>query len=85
MTKAKNRTYILKHGKSPLTHTIPSKHTTKYSLLYFDKEEGIQKELRYATNQNSPFVEDQKGQVTLGHIVFKNGTLTVPKEKQNLH
>ena len=43
----KNRTYILKHGKSPLTHTIPSKHTSKYSLLYFDKEEGVQKELRY--------------------------------------
>jgi hypothetical protein len=53
-------------------------------LIWFDKNDGTQKELRYATNQNSPFVENQKGQVTLGHIVFKNGTLTVPKEKQNL-
>jgi hypothetical protein len=40
--------------------------------------------LRYATNQNSPFVDEQKGEATLGHIMFKNGTLTVPKEQQNL-
>jgi len=80
----KNRTYILKHGKSPLTHTIPSKHTSKYSLLYFDKEEGVQKELRYATNQSSPFKAEQKGEATIGHITFENGSLMVPKEKQNL-
>ena len=80
----KNRTYILKHGKSPLTHTIPSKHTSKYSLLYFDKEEGVQKELRYATNQFSPFKAEQKGEATIGHITFENGSLMVPKEKQNL-
>jgi len=52
--------------------------------LWFDEKAGEQKEIRYATNQNSPLVEDQKGEATLGHIVFKNGTLFVPKEKQNL-
>jgi hypothetical protein len=52
--------------------------------LWFDEETGQQKELRYATNQNSPFVEEQKGEATLGHIIFKNGTLFVPKQKQNL-
>ena len=80
----KDRTYVLARGMSPLTFTIPSKHTRKHSLLYFDKETGMQKEIRYATNQGSVFVEDQKGEATLGHIIFKNGTLTVPKEKQNL-
>ena len=48
------------------------------------KELGSQRELRYATNQASPFVDEQKGQATMGHITFKNGTLHVPKEKQNL-
>jgi len=80
----KDRIYYLKHNKSPLTLTIPSKHTQKHPLLYFDSESGKQKEIRYATNQDSPFVEDQKGEATLGHIMFKDGDLKVPKEKQNL-
>ena len=80
----KDRIYYLKGNKSPLTLTIPSRHTSKHSLLYFDKESGVQKEIRYATNQGSPFVEDQKGEATLGHITFKDGDLRVPKEKQNL-
>ena len=69
---------------SPLTYTIPSRHTSKHSLLYFDKETGEQKEIRYATNQASPFKKEQEGEATLGHIIFSNGTLVVPKEKQNL-
>ncbi len=80
----KDRIYYLKGNKSPLTLTIPSRHTSKHSLLYFDKESGVQKEIRYATNQSSPLVQDQKGEVTLGHITFKDGDLKVPKEKQNL-
>jgi frataxin-like iron-binding protein CyaY len=53
-------------------------------LLYFDQETTEQKELRYATNHTSPFVQEQKGEATLGHIIFQDGVLTVPKEKQNL-
>ena len=80
----KDRIYYLKGNKTPLTLTIPSRHTKKHSLLYFDKESGKQKEIRYATNQDSPFVDEQKGEATLGHIMFKDGDLKVPKEKQNL-
>ena len=80
----KDRVYYLTGRHTPLTHTIPSRHTVKHSLLYFDPEEGVQKELRYATNQASPFKNEQKGESTLGHIMFKNGDLIVPKEKQNL-
>jgi hypothetical protein len=80
----KDRIYYLKGNSSPLTLTIPSRHTRKHALIYFDRETGVQKELRYATNQDSPFVEEQKGESTLGHIMFKNGSLQVPKENQNL-
>ena len=80
----KDRIYYLKGNKSPLTLTIPSRHTRKHALIYFDTKTGVQKELRYATNQDSPFVSEQKGESTLGHIMFKNGSLQVPKEKQNL-
>jgi len=80
----KDRIYYLKNNKSPLTLTIPSKHTKKHALLYFDPKIGKQREIRYATNQDSPLVDEQKGEATLGHITFKDGDLKVPKEKQNL-
>tara|TARA_R110001606_G_scaffold297321_1_gene445159 strand:+ start:237 stop:1001 length:765 start_codon:yes stop_codon:yes gene_type:complete len=80
----KDRTYVLSQDKEPLTFTLGSKHTTRYPLLWFDPEKGAQRELRYATNQASPFVDEQKGEVTLGHIIFENGVLTVSKQKQNL-
>ena len=80
----KDRVYIITDSHSPLTYTLQGKHTLRYPLLWFDKETGQQEELRYATNQNSPLVSEQKGQVTLGHIMFSEGVLNVPKEKQNL-
>ena len=80
----KDRVYYLKGNKSPLTLTIPGKHTRKHSLLYFDEKSGSQRELRYATNQDSPFVDEQKGECTMGHIRFKEGTLKVKKQQQNL-
>jgi len=80
----KDRRYYLLNEKEPLTYTLNSRNTSRHPLLWFDEKTGEQKELRYATNQNSPFVSEQKGEVTLGHIVFEDGVLAVPKEKQNL-
>ena len=47
-------------------------------------DKGHQRELRYASNMASPFVDEQNGMATLEHIIFENGTLHVPKEKQSL-
>ena len=80
----KDRHYFLVGNKSPLTLTIPSKHTRKHPLLYFDESIGSQRELRYATNQQSAFVDEQKGESTMGHITFKDGVLMVKKEYQTL-
>jgi hypothetical protein len=80
----KDRNYYLLHDKSPLTYTIHSRHSRRFPLLWFDDVKMEQRELRYATNQNSPFRDEQKGDATLGHIIFKNGTLFVPKERQAL-
>mgnify|MGYP001474215644 CR=1 FL=1 len=80
----KDRNYFLTGEKEPLTYTLKSRHTEKYPLLYFDKLKNEQRALRYATNQSSPFVDEQKGEVTLKHIMFKDGSLNVPKEHQAL-
>ena len=79
----KDRKYVLKHI-SPLTYRLPSKHTRKLPLLWFNEETGENKEIRYATNQNSPLVDEQKGVATLGHVVFRNGVLFVSKKNQSL-
>ena len=80
----KDRHYFLKGNREPITFKLGSRHTNRHSLLYYDVDKGYQRELRYASNQKSPFVDEQEGPITLQHIIFENGTLTVPKEKQNL-
>ena len=81
----KDRNYYLTgHNDSPLTYKIPSRHTSRHALLWFDKEKNEQRELRYATNQNSPFKDEQAGEATLGHIIFRDGTMEVKKENQAL-
>jgi hypothetical protein len=82
--EVKDRIYYLTGNKSPLTLKIPGRHTKKHALLYFDNVTGKQREIRYATNQDSPLVDEQKGEVTLGHIMFRDGSLAVPKQQQNL-
>jgi hypothetical protein len=80
----KDRTYLLTQNQTPLTYRLGSRHSTRYPLLWFDEKTGAQRELRYATNQNSPFVDEQKGEATMGHIVFEEGVLNVGKHNQNL-
>ena len=80
----KDRTYIVKGKNQPPLVSIQSKHTQKKPLLWFDPEKNEQRALRYATNQSSPFVDEQKGEVTLKHIQFKDGVLNVPKQYQAL-
>ena len=80
----KDRLYTLKSNKRPLVFTIPSRHTAKRPLLWFDEEKGYQRELKYATNQRSPFTDEQNGPATLGRIVLRDGALRVPKENQVL-
>ena len=81
---AKDRTYLLKGKHTPVVLVIPSRHTRRKPLLWFDPEKGYERELRYATNQPSVFVDEQKGPSTLGHIVMRDGKLTVPARQKNL-
>jgi len=77
--EVKDRYYHLLHDKSPLTFRINSKHSSRKPLMYFDETKGYNRELRYATNMKSPFVDEQTGSATLGHIIFEDGVLMVPK------
>jgi hypothetical protein len=76
----KDRLYELTSGRKPLAFTLPTVHSSRTPLLYFDETLGYNRELRYATNQRTPFVDEQEGTATLGRIVFRDGILRVPKE-----
>jgi len=72
----KDRMYYLKNNMSPLTYTIRSSN-----IYYFDEELGYERELKYTSNQRTPFVDEMVGDQRLEHIVFENGSLFVPKNK----
>jgi len=72
----KDRMYILKGGKKPLSRMIKAAN-----IYWFDEEKGYERELKYCENQRTCFVDEMKGDQRLSHIVFRNGMLPVPKEK----
>jgi len=75
----KDRVYVLKGGMSPVNYILRSKHSNNKPLQYFDG--NISRSLRFASNQQSIFVDEQYGDATLPAIVFQNGKLQVPKEQ----
>lgn len=83
-TTHKARAYRLKNGNSPLAYMLSSRHSRRSPLLYFDEEQGINRPLRYARNQKSPFEDEQDGNAILEPVVFEDGMLYVPRENQVL-
>jgi hypothetical protein len=74
-----DRIYKLKGDSAPLSYTIPSRNTKRFPLLWFDEENNINRPLRYAINQKTPFEDEQDGNAIVEPIIFENGFLSVPK------
>jgi hypothetical protein len=77
-----NKVYKLTKNAAPLSYMLSTRHSRRKPLLYFDGK--INRALRYASNQKSPFEDEQDGNAILEPIVFENGFLSVPKENQVL-
>ena len=74
--EVKDRIYYLLRDRKPLSHTVKSSN-----IHWFDEEKGYERELKYTSNQRTPFVDEMVGDQRLEHIVFRNGYLHVPREK----
>jgi len=72
----KDRIYKLKGNKKPLSRSVRSAN-----IHWFDEEKGYERELKYTSNQRTPFVDEMIGDQRLEHIVFRNGMLIVEKQK----
>jgi len=72
----KDRVYYLNGNKKPLSRSIKAA-----GIYYFDEEKGYERELKYCQNQKTPFVDEMNGDQRLEHIIFRSGSLFVPKQK----
>ena len=74
--EVKDRLYNLKGQKKPISYMLRSSN-----IYWFDKEKGYERELKHCENQITTFVDEMKGDQRLAHIIFRDGSLFVPKEK----
>ena len=73
--EVKDRMYELTGSNRPIVRIMKRKN-----LYWFDEDKGYQREMAYAVNQKTPFVDEFKGRVRPGHIIFRDGILFVEKE-----
>ena len=78
------KSYRLKSDSAPLSLMLSSHHNHRSPLLYFDEEKGINRPLRYARNQRSPFEDEQDGNAIMEPIIFEDGFLHVERNNQVL-
>ena len=73
-----DKVYRLLNG-NPLSYTLASRNTQRFPLMWYDEKNNVNRPLRYASNQKSPFEDEQDGSAILEPIVFEDGLLRVPK------
>jgi len=83
-SKFVDKFYRLKRDVAPLSYMLASRNSRRFPLLHFDETEGVNKPLRYARNQKTPFEDEQDGNAILEPIVFEDGVLYVQKQNQIL-
>ena len=75
----KRKKVYIKRTSSPLCFVLRGS-----GIYWFDEEKGYERELKITDNQKTPFVDEFKGDAKVAHIMFMDGILIVPKEKQTL-
>ena len=73
----KDRSYRLTGATAPLSYSINTRNSQRKPLLHFDGQTN--RALRYASNQQTPFEDDQDGNAILEPVVFERGMLIVSK------
>ena len=74
--EVKDRLYFIKGKSKPISYLMKSAN-----IYWFDPEKKVQRELKYCKNQQTCFVDEMKGDQRLSHIIFRDGSLFVPKEE----
>ena len=75
---AVDKVYKLKIG-TPLSYTLASRNHPRFPLMWYDEKNNLNRALRYAINQKSPFEDEQDGNAIIEPIIFEDGFLSVPR------
>jgi len=75
---ATDKVYKLNVG-TPLSYTLASRNHPRFPLMWYDEKNNVNRALRYAVNQKSPFEDEQDGNAIMEPIIFEDGFLRVPK------
>ena len=78
------RLYRLIGDAEPPSRQIRTRHISRYPLTVLDEETQEPLELRYASNQSSPFVKFQRGVVRPTHVNFIDGEIATDRAEVNL-
>ena len=73
-----DKVYKLLSG-TPLSYTLASRNHPRFPLMWYDEKNNVNRALRYAVNQKSPFEDEQDGNAILEPVIFEDGFLRVPR------
>jgi len=73
----KDRTYRLKGKTAPIVFILNSRNSRRKPLLHFDGSQN--RALRYSSNQNTPFEDEQDSNAIIEPVVFEDGMLFVTR------
>jgi len=79
-----DKVYKLTREAAPLSFMLPTRNSKRFPLLWFDEKTGINRPLRYAKNQRTPFEDEQDGNAILDPVIFEDGFLRVQRTNQVL-
>jgi hypothetical protein len=74
-----DKVYRLMIG-NPLSYTLASRNHPRFPLMWYDEKNNVNRALRYAKNQKSPFEDDQDGNAIVEPVIFEDGLLRVPRQ-----
>jgi hypothetical protein len=71
---------LLKYADSPSV-IIPTKHSHRKPLEWYDEDQNVTRSLRFARNQRSIFEDEQDGNARMTPIVVEDGMMSMDKRK----
>ena len=75
----RDRVYFLKGSDNPVAYIMKTSN-----IYHFDEELGYEREILLTSNQRTLFVDEMQGVKRPESVVFRDGTLSVPRNKVNM-
>jgi hypothetical protein len=82
--KKSETVFLLKGKRSPVSFILQARDMPTKRLLYYDEKKKKNRSMRYASNQESIFIDEQDENVILEPIIFEDGVIKVRSTEHTL-